>query len=295
MADIVELPCVSDELIVERGNLEFNGAGALIASWPCQNDRNPGVSQAEMEIMFEQAFGVTEVVWLLSNPPGDLTTGHVDGIARYVDQGDPDAWIYEEAATIIQTAGFEVERIDIPGTVDYMGSPMAAIYVNWLVVNEAVIATGFGVPAWDAAAQARIEEFFPGRAIHVVETLELWYWGGGTHCVTNDQPTGEPVVAVDEPSGVAVAGMRLQSYPNPFNPSTNIRFQTERSGPVELVIYDVYGRVVRRLFDGLLSRGTHECNWDGTDDAGKSVVSGVYFYELRAGRAHQTRRMTLLR
>ena len=77
--------------------------------------RNAGVltvSQVKMEELFERAFGVTQVVWLLSAPSGDLTGGHVDGIARfidedtvavvrYVDQNDPDAWVYEEAASII--------------------------------------------------------------------------------------------------------------------------------------------------------------------------------------------------
>ena len=212
VAGIEGVPCESFELITERGNLEFNGAGALIASWACQSNRNPGVSQLEMEGMFEDAFGVTDIVWLVSAPPSDLTGGHVDGIARfidentvavarYVDQGDADAWIYEEAAMIIEAAGFDVERIDVPGYVDYMGTPMPAIYVNWLVTDGAVITTGFGVPAWDDAARTRIEEFFPGRDVHVVTTLELWRWGGGTHCVTNDQPYIDTTSVPDDPEG----------------------------------------------------------------------------------------------
>jgi len=199
IASLVGVPCQSYDLVCERGNLDFNGAGALIASWPCQSNRNPGMSMAEMEAIYVDAFGITNMVWLMSAPPTDLTGGHTDGIARfidentvavarYVDQNDPEAFVYEEAAEIIEAAGFQVERIDIPGHVEYDGESLAAIYVNWLVVNGAVITTGFGVPEWDNAARARIEGFFPGRDVHVVETLELWRWGGGVHCVTNDQP-----------------------------------------------------------------------------------------------------------
>ena len=65
---------------------------------------------------------------------------------------------------------------------------MPAIYVNWLVGNGFVLMTGFGVPEWDDAAKKSVEEYFPGRDVHIVETLALWYDGGGVHCVTTDQP-----------------------------------------------------------------------------------------------------------
>lgn len=198
------VPCEDfSRLINERGTLEFNGVDTLLTSWPCLHHRNPGWSKAEMEALFKRAFGVTRVVWILTAPPDDFTKGHIDGIARfisndtvavarYVDQGDPDAWIYEEAATIIGDAGFNVVRLDMPGYVTYHNEQMAAIYINWLVANGVVIMNGFGVPAWDNAAKTTVEGFFPGRDVFVVETLELWYWGGGVHCVTNDQPAVLP-------------------------------------------------------------------------------------------------------
>ena len=192
-----------NRLINERGTLEFNGIDTLITSWPCLHDRNPAWSMEEMEALFKKAFGVTKVIWILSAPPDDFTKGHIDGIARfidehtvavarYVDQNDPDAWIYEEAASIIAGAGLDVVRLDVPGYVNYHNADMPAIYMNWLVANGVVIMTGFGVPAWDSAAKSTVEGFFPGRDVHVVETLELWYWGGGVHCVTNDQPAVLP-------------------------------------------------------------------------------------------------------
>jgi agmatine deiminase len=197
-------PCEAYGAINERGTLEFNGVDTLITSWPVLSDRNPGMTMAQLEDLFLQAFGVTQVVWLLSGPASDqITDGHVDGIARFIDantvavnrfddQSHPDAPVYEQAAQIIGDAGFDVLRLSIPGAVNYRGTSMDANYINWLVTNDAVLTTGFGNTAWDAAAQAEIQSFFPGRDVHVVETLELWYWGGGVHCVTNDLPAPVP-------------------------------------------------------------------------------------------------------
>ncbi|MEA1926931.1 MAG: agmatine deiminase family protein [Candidatus Auribacterota bacterium] len=191
--------CKTHPMINEGGNLEFNGAGALIANWVCQRNRNPGVTRAETETLFRRAFGLTRIVWLLSEPSDDITNGHVDGIARFIDEDtvavaryvshtDPDAPVYEEAAAIIKNAGFEVVRVDMPGYVMHNGYPLPANYLNWLVANGVVIVPRFGVPAWDAAARATIAGFFPDRDVVMVEILDIWAEGGGVHCVTNNQP-----------------------------------------------------------------------------------------------------------
>ncbi len=199
VADIEGIECEGYDLIYERGTLEFNGAGTLIASWPVMENRNPEMTQNDAEAAFQQAFGVDQVIWILGAPKGDLTGGHVDGIARFidedtvvvvrhVDQEHPEADLYEDAADTIAEAGFQVLRMDIPGYVSYRGARMPAIYVNWLVANGVVVMTGFGEPDWDNAAKATVETYFPGREVVVIETLDLWYSGGGVHCVTNDQP-----------------------------------------------------------------------------------------------------------
>jgi len=86
-----------------------------------------------------------------------------------------------------------------------------------------------------------------------------------------------------------------QNHPNPFNPRTRIDFRTESVGRAELRIYDVAGRLVRTLVETTMPAGDHSVEWDGTNDRGSSVGSGVFFYELRAGTFHEQRRMVLLR
>lgn len=86
-----------------------------------------------------------------------------------------------------------------------------------------------------------------------------------------------------------------QCYPNPFNPATTIRFGLQEAAHARLRIYDVSGRFVRSLVDGFRSAGAHSEIWNGTDDAGRAVASGVYFYRLQAGAFTETRKMVLLR
>jgi hypothetical protein len=90
-----------------------------------------------------------------------------------------------------------------------------------------------------------------------------------------------------------------QNYPNPFNPSTTISI--EIPGPVgslhdvTLVIYDLRGRRVRSLVDTKFGAGRHHVVWDGRDDRGESVPSGIYIYSLNTGETRTSRKMTVLK
>ena len=83
--------------------------------------------------------------------------------------------------------------------------------------------------------------------------------------------------------------------PNPFNPSTKIRFDLPQTGMVELTVYDVAGRRVRTLVQEVRNAGEHQVIWRGLDESRRQVASGVYLCRLRAGSYEETRRMTLLK
>jgi hypothetical protein len=83
--------------------------------------------------------------------------------------------------------------------------------------------------------------------------------------------------------------------PNPFNPQTTIAFSLQNAGPVQLCIYDVAGRLVRTLVASHLDAGPHERLWNGRDDAGRRVASGVYVMRLQTNGFEQARRMLLLK
>ena len=85
-----------------------------------------------------------------------------------------------------------------------------------------------------------------------------------------------------------------QNFPNPFNPTTTIHFILSNQEYVRLNIYNITGQLVRRLVDEKREAGTHYVMWDGTDDSGIHVSTGVYFYRVEVGKAVQTRKMVLL-
>ena len=86
-----------------------------------------------------------------------------------------------------------------------------------------------------------------------------------------------------------------QSFPNPFNPSTEIRYQLPESGPVELVVYDLLGQVVVVLVDEAAEAGVHSITWSGVDHMDRPVGSGTYLVRMKAGRFVQVRKVTLAR
>jgi hypothetical protein len=81
------------------------------------------------------------------------------------------------------------------------------------------------------------------------------------------------------------------NYPNPFNPDTEIQFSLKKPGKVSINIYDIQGRQIRTLMDDFQSEGSHVLTWDGKDDHGIDVPSGVYFCRLRSGPYTHTIRM----
>ncbi len=105
-------------------------------------------------------------------------------------------------------------------------------------------------------------------------------------------------VAHSPATGVRPAGLAnslSQNYPNPFNPQTTIRFTLKDNAPVSLKIYNVSGQLVKTLVSGTRTAGEHTVRWDGRNDAGQAVSSGVYFYKLVTKNFSQTRKMVLLK
>lgn len=103
-----------------------------------------------------------------------------------------------------------------------------------------------------------------------------------------------PVTLKDE--GNLPEGFRLyQNYPNPFNPTTEIRFEIPRDTEVELTVFNILGRAIRTLTSKRLPAGSHSVTWDGMDNEGTPVSSGIYFYRLKAGKYLDRKKMVLLK
>ncbi len=115
------------------------------------------------------------------------------------------------------------------------------------------------------------------------------------HAGNESGPAIATVTAIGDTPAPRVAAL-YQNHPNPFNPATHIRYDVPRGGAdVQLAIYDVSGRRVRTLVSGRQSEGEKSANWDGRDDAGAAVATGVYFYRATIGSFASTRKMVLLK
>ncbi len=85
------------------------------------------------------------------------------------------------------------------------------------------------------------------------------------------------------------------NYPNPFNPSTTITFDIAKPSVVKLTIYNSLGQTVRALYEGTKSEGRYDIYWDGKNDQGVQVPSGMYIYRLEAGEFTQSKKMMLVK
>jgi hypothetical protein len=102
--------------------------------------------------------------------------------------------------------------------------------------------------------------------------------------------TADKVTGVETSDGAEIPSdfVLKQNYPNPFNPSTTIEFTLKSASEVNLSIYDVLGKKLTTLTDGILQAGTHEVNFEGQD-----ISSGIYFYSLTVGNTKVVKKMTL--
>jgi photosystem II stability/assembly factor-like uncharacterized protein len=107
----------------------------------------------------------------------------------------------------------------------------------------------------------------------------------GSEVLSNTAVVELPVVALE----------LRQNYPNPFNPSTSIEFMLPETQRVKVKVYDVSGRHVVTLVDGIKPRGLQTVEWDARNSSGQPVSSGIYYYRLQAGKHNIARRMVLIR
>lgn len=120
--------------------------------------------------------------------------------------------------------------------------------------------------------------------------------------IEDDEDTVSVTLRVDSPTDVDDIGGSLptvfsleQNYPNPFNPTTSIEFNLPRASHVTLTIFNILGQKVIDLVNSTLSAGNKQIGWNGTDQSGRTMESGIYFYRIDAGEFSMTRKMMLLK
>ncbi|UCE24090.1 MAG: T9SS type A sorting domain-containing protein [Candidatus Zixiibacteriota bacterium] len=125
--------------------------------------------------------------------------------------------------------------------------------------------------------------------------LDMGTGYGDDVCIRARTSVDLPVAVADEPLQLAHQFTLSNNYPNPFNPTTTIMYSLARKAHVELSIYNLLGQKVTTLVDETMPAGNHSAIWNGADDSGNRVASGVYLYQLRAGDYVESKKMILLK
>ncbi len=195
-------------VVLEGGSIDVNGRGLMLTTEECLlskvQQRNPGVSQKELEQIFADYLAVEKVIWLDRGIVGDDTHGHVDDIARFVapdtvltvvepSRGDANYAPLQEnlrrlhAATDLQGRKLQIVELPMPRPVAFQGQRLPASYANFYIANELVLVPTFNDPG-DRTALNIIAGVLPKHEIVGIHCGDFIWGLGAIHCATQQQP-----------------------------------------------------------------------------------------------------------
>ncbi|MET9677582.1 agmatine deiminase family protein [Streptomyces sp. NPDC006482] len=206
----VGVPFTYADLVGEGGAIEQDGAGTLMAtrSSLVNRNRNPGMSERQLERAMCDAYGASKVIWFDGVYGQDITDDHVDATSRFLAHGealvqmplasDNDAYArdarrqYSALSASTTATGRPMDTMRLQGP-DYnkirsTDQGFLASYANFYLCNDAVISAQFGDRRADEAARATLARLYPDRYIEQLDIDRLGTGGGGIHCVTQQQP-----------------------------------------------------------------------------------------------------------
>jgi agmatine deiminase len=197
-------------VVLEGGAIEVNGCGTLLTTEECLlgkvQERNPGFRREDYAEIFRRYLGATNVLWLRNGIAGDDTHGHIDDLARFVDDstvvivaesdaGEANYVPLEENLALLREMKdqdgrpLRVETLPMPEPVYFAGQRLPASYANFYIANGIVLAPVFNDPA-DRAALDTLARLFPARDIVPIYCRDLVLGLGTIHCMTQQFPRG---------------------------------------------------------------------------------------------------------
>ena len=190
-------------IVLEGGSIDVNGAGLLLSTEECLLSetvqiRNPGLTREKLEQYFADYLGITRTIWLKNGIAGDDTHGHIDDLARFVDENtvvtvveeDRDEANYEplqENLALLERTGLRVVTLPMPKPVYFDEQRLPASYANFYIANQLVLVPTFNDPH-DRVALNVLAALFPDREVTGIYCGDLVLGLGTLHCMTMQQP-----------------------------------------------------------------------------------------------------------
>jgi agmatine deiminase len=203
LAKRLKLPQYAADVVLEGGSIDVNGAGLLLTTEECLLSetvqvRNPGLSRAGLEQYFADYLGITRTIWLKRGITGDDTHGHIDDLARFVDENtivtvtelnksESNYDALQENLTLLEQTGLRIATLPMPAPVYFDGQRLPASYANFYIANKLVLVPTFNDPM-DRVALTKLAALFPGREVVGIHCLDLVLGLGTLHCMTMQQP-----------------------------------------------------------------------------------------------------------
>jgi agmatine deiminase len=210
----LELPTFEGPLIVEGGNLCVDGEGTLLTAETAvlNANRNPDLQRDEAEAILRNYLGIKQVIWLPGNNADTVTDGHIDGIACFCrpgvaiaeateDKTDPEYESLHECRRLLKDATdarerkIEVLTLTRPRRVPSRSKDFCSSYLNFYIANGGIVMPMFGDDRADEAARQVVAQAFPGRRVVQRRIDAIAKGGGGIHCITQQQPSGQKPAA----------------------------------------------------------------------------------------------------
>jgi len=182
-------------IVLEGGSIDVNGAGLLLSTEECLLSesvqvRNPGLGREGLERYFADYLGIRQTIWLKQGIAGDDTHGHIDDVARFVDEKTIVTVVDEslrENLKILRRTGLRIVTLPMPEPVYFDGQRLPASYANFYIANGLVLAPVFNDPN-DRVALNTLAKLFPAREVVGVYCGDLVLGLGTLHCMTMQQP-----------------------------------------------------------------------------------------------------------
>jgi len=206
IGEMRNLPVFYPGIVMEGGSIDVNGEGCLLTSKSCllNENRNPALTQSEIEEFLIEYYNVEKILWLDEGIAGDDTDGHIDDTARFVSSGTIVAAVENDPAdenypilrdnlsalktmTDVKGNRFRIVEVPMPSPLFYNNQRLPASYVNFLVANGIVMVPTF-CDKNDATAIEILQREFRDRAVVGIDCVDLALGLGTLHCISQQEP-----------------------------------------------------------------------------------------------------------